>query len=181
MKRTTVVAALILLLCSATVAAAASPTGGWTKKDMLTAIRGLGYPKPHPKKLGCKAAGPTAFKCVATYRHHQHRRFVIGGTGVWLCSGKTLAGCGWLRHGFVTNSQLASKYSSELSAAGEFAARAYMAVKYGVDYTVVGPGGGQTGPMSWAYVYYTSDTTTITITITFKQAKGGYVVAATTS
>jgi hypothetical protein len=158
MKRTIVIGVAALVF--AATASAATPTGGWTKPDMKTAIRGLGYPKPHPKKLGCKAAGSTAFRCVATYRHHRHRRFVIGGTGVWLCTGKTLDGCNWLHHGFVTSTQLEQHYAGHLATAALFAARGYMAIKYGITYTVVAPGGGQTGP---------------------KQTRGGYVVSATAS
>jgi hypothetical protein len=176
MKRTIVIGVAALVF--AATASAATPTGGWTKPDMKTAIRGLGYPKPHPKKLGCRAAGSTAFRCVATYRRHRHRRFVIGGTGVWLCAGKTLDGCGWLRHGFVTNTQLEQHYAGHLATAALFAARGYMAIKYGITYTTSAPGGGQTGPMTWTYSYYTSDTTTVLITITLKQARGGYVVSA---
>lgn len=163
-------------------AAPAIASTGWTANDAKTAIRGLGYPKPHPRNLACKGAGTDTFHCVATYRHHRRNRFVIESvSGPWLCAGKTLGGCKALRHGFVTGRQIAQRYNGYLATFAEFAARDYMGLHYGIDAPNTAPGGGQTGPTTWTFRYYTTDTTTVLVTISAKRAKGGYVISGSAS
>lgn len=161
-------------------ALAATPSVAWSKKDIQTAMRGLGYPKPHPKKLTCKTASGEAFRCVATYRHNRHRRFVTGGValGGWLCAGKSVSSCNTLRHGFVATDQLGS--TGELEGAAEFAARGYMDVRYGIAFpNRAGPCTGSGA--SWTCSYYLSDTETVAVTVALKKVKGGYVTSASTS
>lgn len=174
----------LVATCSLALAASASasgPTVAWTRTDMTTALRAIGYPKPHPKKLACKGIGPadatgahTSYRCVATYKHHRHARFYAGGAaeGGWLCAAKTLAGCKFLRKGFVTTGALTADGS--MGAAADLAARGYMQAHYGT-YTVT------------HFCEQTSSSTfscpfsTATVTITFKQAKGGYITTAAQS
>ena len=180
MKQTLCLAAIAGLAFAASASAATSSVG-WTTQDMKTAVRGLGYPKPHPKKLACKTLGIDAFRCVATYRHHRHTRFTVTGKGAWLCATKTAASCGWLRRGFVTTRQIDQRYGGTLAGAAQFAAKAYMSIKYGINYLTTAPGGGQTGPTTWTFSYYTSNTSTVLVTIAAKQAKGGYVITGSAS
>lgn len=184
-KGSTVKLTLVLLAASlffAATATAAGPSVGWSKKDITTAMRGLGYPRPHPKKLTCSSiTGSEAYKCVATYAHHRRRRFVTGGVaqGGWLCAGKTLAACNTLRHGFVATDQLSGSTADAVHGAAVIASRGYMKIRYQM------PSPNQSAPCTgsgatWTCSYYVTDTSTVAVTITLKTAKGGYVTAAST-
>lgn len=176
MKRSTVIGVLAVLIWSA--AASAAPTVAWTKKDMKTAVRAIGYPKPHPKKLACKGVGAadttgrfSSFRCTATYKHHSHRRFVIAGQGEggWLCAGRTLMGCKLLRHGFVTTAETADG----LEGSAELAAVGYMQNRYGITSPYRTGLCTQAGATAWTCGYKTTDTSAVNVTITFKRVKGG--------
>lgn len=187
-----ILSALILsfsLFAASSAAASSTPSVAWSKKDMTTAVRGLGYPKPHSKRLVCKGLGAsaggrhTAYRCVATYTHRRHRRFVIGGEamGGWLCGGKKLASCAPLKHGFVTNTQLSQDDLGELSAAAGFASRGYLQMKYRVSTTYPKGSCSQAGASAWSCPYNWTNDSTMTVTVSFKHAKGGYAISATAS
>lgn len=178
-------ALLAALFLTTSAVAATTPTVAWSKKDIQAAAKALGYPKPHPRKLSCKGQGDgsggryVSFRCTATYRHHRHTRFVIGGAalGGWLCAGKKLAACKPLRRGFVATDQLGS--AGPLQGAAELATRGYMNVHYGV--TIPNRSGPCTGAgRTWTCGYYITDTQTVDVTATLKRAKGGYLIAAST-
>ena len=172
-------AGIVAALTFTTVAGASSTPIAWTKKDMTTAVRALGYPKPHPKKLTCKGLGSPdslgrygAFHCVATYlRRPKHRSFYIEGRGEggWLCAGARLATCKLLGRGFVTTAAISA---GGINAAADVAARGYMTNRYG---SYQPTGFCQTaGTLKW-----TCGFTTATVALTMKTAKDGYLEAAT--
>jgi hypothetical protein len=173
-----VVAAAAVFASSAAAAGMPVPS---TVKDMKTAVRGVAYPKPHPKKLSCKGQGPesgslfSAFRCVSTYKHHQRRVFFIQGQdeGGWLCAGKTLAGCKLLRKGFVTTQEVNRLES--LGAAADLAARGYLD-NHGLTYQPVHFC--QQAGTVWACPF-TVNNTQVTVTVSLKKARGGYVISAT--
>lgn len=184
MKRSIVAAGLVAaLLFAVSSATAAGPNVPWTAKDMKTAIRAVGYPKPHPVKLACKGLGTqdssgrfAAFRCTATYRHSIRRRFYIQGKGEggWLCAGKTLTTCKVLPRGFVPSSQ----FTYGVQGAAEVASTGYMQNTYGIGAP------SRTGPCTqstssaWTCGYWSTDTTKVDVTVTVKPAKGGYAVSA---
>lgn len=172
----TVAAAALL----ASTASASAPTVSWSVKDMKTAVRAIGYPKPHPKTLACKGQGTatanlyTSFRCTATYPRHVRKRFVTAGRGEggWLCAGKTMSACGLLRKGFITTATVTADGS--LNAAADLAARGYL-LNHGVQYTVI-HFCQQTGSSTWSCPFQEA-----TVTVTMKRATGGYVVSAVKS
>lgn len=180
-RLTTMIACAALVFAAS--AEASTPTVAWTKKDMTTAIRGLGYPKPHPRKLTCKGLGVPdtvnrypEFRCVATYRHHRHRRFYTAGRaqGGWLCAGKTVAGCRLLRRGFVTSLEIA-RLGSQAATAGE-SAKGYLINHDQFPYQVV-----HFCTLSDASTYscpFSVNDVPVTVTMTFRKASGGYVTSA---
>lgn len=182
--KTTLGVTLAALILAAT-ASAAGPPVAWTKKDMTAAVRAIGYPKPHMRKLACKGVGPadsagghTTFRCTATYRHHRRSRFYVGGRGEggWLCAAKRLAGCKLLRHGFVTSAQIVTLQS--LGAAADLAARGYLTNRdetYQVVHFCE-----QTSSSAFACPFTVNDSS-VTVTVSFKRAKGGYVISASTA
>lgn len=174
MKLLVIAAAVGTLVFAASASGAASDVS-WTLRDMKTAIRGIGYPKPRPKTLTCQKAAVTAFRCSATYKHHQRSRFYIQGTslGGWLCAGKTVAGCKLLKHGFATNGQV-SFYGSTAGVA-ELAARGVMQTRYGASSVVVVSPCASTGALSWSCSYGIA-AGTVVVTILLKRAPGGYVL-----
>jgi hypothetical protein len=173
----------VALVFTASAAATRPPPGDppWAKSKMLTALRALGYPKPHPLKLTCKDppqgrdVGIASFACTATYKHHVRRRFVAAGQGEggWLCAGKTLAGCKLLRRGFVTTAA-AAVYPS-LSGAAQIAAEGYLADHDQFPYQVV-HFCTQASASSWSCPFLVNNAP-VTVTISLKKAKGGYVVS----
>jgi len=177
-KVTLLVAATCLVFAASASAGASVP---WTLKDMKTAVRGIGYPRAHAKKLSCRGQGSattagtfTSFRCVATYAHHRRRVFYIAGDGEggWLCAGKTATACGLLRHGFVTTSQVAADQS--MGAAADLAARGYMQNHYG-SYQAL-HFCQAAGSSTWSCPFAQA-----TVTITFKAATGGYVTTGSSS
>lgn len=167
-----------------TAAAAGTPVA-WTKKDMTTAIRAIGYPKPHAKKLACAGLGMrdtagryTSFRCVATYTHHRRRVFYTAGIGEggWLCAGKTAAGCKLLRRGFVTTAEVAVQ--SSLGGVADTAARGYLVDHDMFPYQVVHFC--QQDGSAWSCPF-TVNNQPVTVTISLAKAKGGYVVVGSTS
>lgn len=170
--KTTLVLAAALVLTGAAAASTVNPP--WTLKDIKTAVRAVGYPKPHPLRLGCKGLGAattsgayTSFRCTARYRHHVRRRFFVEGKGEggWLCAGKTLAGCKLLRRGFLTAATVGTQ---GLAASVDIAARGYMMNHYG-SYQATGFCK-QTASLSWSCPFVEA-----TVTLTLRKAKGGYV------
>jgi hypothetical protein len=145
---------------------------------MGAAIRALHYPKAGALKETCR--GRTTFKCVATYRHRRHRVFYAQwqGLGGWLCAG-TKTTCKPLRHGFVPTARAA--FNGGPAGTAELAARGYMGNHYGIFDPNVSSPCSKTGPSSWACGYYNTDTSTVTVTVTLKSAKGGYVLTGAAS
>lgn len=180
------VAAALAFGGAATAATAGSQPAYWSLKDMKTAIRALGYPKPHAKRLACTkfvAAGPggqySAFRCSATYRKHRRARFVTEGVGEggWICGGKAVAGCKLLRHGFVTSAAVTADGS--IAAAADLAARGYLVDHDHFPYQVV-HFCVQVGSTAWSCAF-TVNNAPVSVSLSFKKAKGGYVISGTTS
>ena len=175
--KTTLTLLAATLMFAASASAAAGPSVAWSKKDVTTAIRAIGYPKPHPVKLACAGIGTGSdayydwFRCKATYRPHHVRRFVVGGEGEggWLCAGKTPVTCTLLRHGFVTS----------LAAAPDRAARGYLQDTGRFPYQVV-HFCQQTTSTTYSCPF-TVDAASVKVTVSFKQVKGGYVTTAAVS
>ena len=170
--------------------AIARPTFPWHPKDMEIAIRALGYPRPHPRTLSCKGQGHNTYgryaswKCHATYAHGKPRTFVMGGeaAGGWLCGGKTLRSCRLLQHGFITNS-----WAQEEQQFGGFASVAslvsftYLQSHDGIDDPVgTDTPCPQSGTAAWSCSYNTPSGE-ITVTISFKKAKGGWITTGSAS
>jgi hypothetical protein len=183
--RVFLVVAVLAFSGAATAATAATQPTSWSLKDMKTAIRALGYPKPRAKRLTCtkfSAAGPggqySAFRCSATYPKHRRARFVTEGVGEggWLCGGKTLAGCKLLRHGFVTTAAVSA---DGIAAAADLAARGYLfdhdQFPYQVVHFCV-----QVGSTAWSCAF-TVNNAPLSVSLSFKKARGGYVISGTTS
>lgn len=173
MKLTAATAALTIALLSASIASAAG-TGAWSVKDMKAAVRALGYPKPHPTKLACR--GTTTFRCVATYRHHRRRVFYAQwqSMGGWLCAGAKVSNCKLLRHGFIPTADT----GGSLPGAAQFASRGYMAIHYNDPQPFVASPCPQTGvPSTWTFCYKL-DVGSVSVTITLKRVKTGYVTTA---
>jgi hypothetical protein len=152
---------------------------------MKTAVRGLGYPKPHAKKLSCRGQGAatspgrfSSFRCIATYAHHRRRVFYVEGQGLggWICAGARLATCKVLRHGFVTTSQAA--FDGGAAGSASLAARGFVEDRYSVAYTVVTHPCTQSGSSSWTcgYAVAAGDAE---VTVSLKTVTTGFVVAAT--
>lgn len=185
MKLSAATAAITIALLSATIASAAGPAVSWSVKDMKTAVRGLGYPKPHAKKLVCRGLGTAAggqfdsFRCVATYTHHKRRVFYTAGRGEggWLCAGKTATACGLLRHGFLTTAA-ASVYPSLAGAAG-VSAEGWLADHGKSPFQVVHFCEATT-PTTFSCPF-TVNNVTVTVTIGLKKTTGGYVVSGSAS
>lgn len=176
MKMTLALAAVLIFATSA--ASAAGPVVSWTTKDMKMAIRALGYPKAHPKKLACKGSGAEvgnlSFRCVGVYRHHLRRVFYTQGQGEggWICAGKTLAGCKVLRRGFVTSQQV-GLLGSHAAVAGQ-AARGYLQDRgqtYIVTHFCTASGS------SWSCPFVV-DGAQVVVMVGLASARGGYVVSA---
>ena len=174
-------AAAVLMVAAVAVA---RPTYPWHPKDIETAIRALSYPKAHPRTLSCKGQGHNTYGrydswlCHATYAHKERRTFVMGGEGAggWLCGGKTLKTCKLLGHGFVTNAQVLDFRGLEKIA--EIASPSYVAIHGGPD---DGPNFcTQSGTTAWS-CHFNTPTGTITVTISFKKAKGGWITTGSTS
>lgn len=179
MNRTAIVAAVgALVFAGSAVASPANPS--WTLTDMKAAVRAVGYPKPHPVKLGCKglgaatSAGYTLFRCTARYRHQVRRRFFIEGQGEggWLCAGKTLDGCTLLRRGFVTNAQVT--HDGSVAFAAQLASRGYMANVYQAPQPYVGHGCPMKTAPIYSFCYAGDNNTTIAVNITMRKVKTGY-------
>lgn len=165
--------AALIVAGTATATASTTPTP-WTRANMTAAVKAVGYPKAHAKKLTCRGIGLAdssgrynAFRCTAAYRHHRIRRFYAAGRGEggWLCAAATLSGCKLLRHGYITTATM------NLGGAIDIAARGYMTNHYG-SYQVAGFCRG--GPPVWTCPF-----TNTTVTITTKAAKGGWVTTGT--
>ena len=159
---------------------------------MQTALRAIGYPKPHPKKLTCKGRivpAPTnlsvkiqVFICKATYRHGHHSKFMAAGDGVggWICAGRDLRTlyCRVLKQGFVTTRQVGP--SKDLQPSAARAGLGYMDVRgHNTPNAVVVDPCTATATMAYTCVYKSAQGSNITVTISFKTAKGGYLVTGT--
>lgn len=169
--RKLLVVAMIALTFLAGSAVAASRSTGWTKRerDMTTAVKALGYPKPHPKTLTCK--GTTAFRCKAVYRHHTVKRFAATwqGEGGWICAGTKVSTCKLLRHGYATG---------QAAAVAELAAQGWFENKYKIPQPFVSSPCTQTGTLTWQCGWYVTDTSAATVTLVLKAVKGGYLTSA---
>lgn len=164
-----VAAALFLAICVGTVAAA---TVTWTKADMVAAVRALGYPKPHARKVTCKAVGP-AFRCNATYRRKRVFYAQGQGPGGWLCAGAKLSACKTLPRGFLAKDAIPAGLT--LDAMVSTSAVGYIQDKYGIasGSTQRSQGCTPAGTNTWTCPFtYPS----ATITITYKTARGGWIV-----
>lgn len=157
--------------------AATGPSTPWTTKDMTMAVKAVGYPRLHARKVTCHGLGTAdgigrylSFRCVALYARHRRARFYVGGLGEggWLEAGKTPATERLLRKGFVPSATVATQ---GLAATADLAARGYMANRYGT-YQAAGFCK-QAGSSSWSCPF-----SMVTVTLTMKAAKGGYVTTA---
>lgn len=166
----TAVTAMTIALLSGTVTSAAGASASWTVKDMKAAVRALGYPKPHPTKLACR--GKTMYRCVATYRHGRRVFYAQWQSmGGWLCAGKKASICTLLRHGFVPTADT----GGSLPGAAQFAARGYMTIHYNDPQPVVSsPCPQSSAPSTWTFCYKL-DVGSISVNITLKRVKTGYV------
>lgn len=176
MKTVVALLAAVALCCAASASASFHATY-WSLKDMKTAIRAVGYPHPHPKTLHC-SDHHAMFKCSATYtRKPKKARFVIEGVGVggWLCAGKTFAGCELLRHGFVTTNFVNS--FGDLGKVADTASRSYLVNHGQSPYTVTHYCQQAEGSTSTWTCAFTVNNEPVTVTMTFTQARGGYVTA----
>lgn len=171
------VAVVMLGFAFAAPASAQGPVVVWSKKDMTTALRAIGYPRPHARKLTC--SGHTSFRCVALYRHHRRRVFRTQGRGEggWICAGKRVATCKILRHGFVTtaNASLGLEGASEITSTG------YLQDRYGVINTYRAGPCSQTDSTAWSCPYHWTGDSTLVVTVAFRHAQGGYVTTASQS
>jgi hypothetical protein len=170
---------------------AAAATSGfqpyhWSLKDMRTAIRAVGYPTPHAKKLVCTESGVpvgsggrySSFRCTATYSQHRSKFVVAGvGEGGWICGGRTFSGCKLLRHGFVTTGAVDA--GGSMAAMADLASRGYLAVHDQLPYRPV-RSCKKSGSSTWSCAF-TVNKARVTVSLSFKRASGGYVVGGTTS
>ena len=83
----------------------------YSKTWMKTALRAVGYPRPHIQKLTCTGLGAPvygrywSFRCVARWRHDPGRKVLYAagsGYGGWICAGSSVAGCHVLRRATVS-------------------------------------------------------------------------------
>lgn len=166
----TFVALCVILVFTGVAAGATQAT--WTARNMATAAKALGYPKPHARRVTCR--GKTTFRCVATYR--RRRVFYaawMGYSSGWLCAGKTRSSCVMQRRGFIPTAA-----ASSLSRAAELAARGYMAFKYDTPDPYVYAPCTKAGFTAYQCGYKWTNNQVITVTVSFKQAKGGYTMTA---
>ena len=180
--RVLIIVALIAFASVAT-AAAVGPTVRWTVKDMKTAIRAIGYPKPHPRRLTCRGLGAdegtgrfTAFRCVATYRRRRVFYAQGQGEGGWICAGSALATCKVLRKGFVTTATVSTQ---GLAATADVAARGYLVDHDQFPYQVV-HFCTQVGTTAWSCPFIVNNAP-VSVSLSIRQAKGGYVISGDTS
>ena len=162
---------VLFVALAGTAAASAGSVQPWTRHNMTAAVRAVGYPKPHPRKLSCRKAG-AGFNCVAVYR--RKRRFYIQGAalGGWLCAGTRPSTCRILRHGFA-----AGPTSGDPHGAADLAAQGYMGWKYNDPVPVVKAPCVTTGQLVWT-CQYAGESAPVTVTVRLKVAKGGWVVTA---
>jgi hypothetical protein len=104
-----VIATLFALFAGGAARGAATKSGpSVTAKVMVAGLKANHYPVADPRKLTCHGLGTggkgrhTSFRCVATVKPHQQRRFYSRaiGKGGWLCAGKRRSRCVMLEHGF---------------------------------------------------------------------------------
>lgn len=175
----------ILLAASAGIAAASGVNSTrWTPREMQAGARALAYPKAHPKKIACKGLGTAApgnlyssFKCKAVYRHNARRTFTMaaGTEGGWICAGRHVQGCKMLTHGFVGAGQV-TRWGG-LGAAAGYSAAGYVRQHYG---GVPPQSSSPCAPIGGATTYSCSYTTpAATVTIAYKQVRGGWTVTGT--
>ena len=164
------VALLVALILAGTASAAGS------SRDIVSAMKALHYPKPGAIKLGCHGAG-AGFNCKATYRNHRVRRFYAKwqGEGGWVCAGKPTA-CRLLVHGWVKG----PLDDVHLAGAAELAAVGVMQNRYHVPQPFVYAPCSKAGFTSWQ-CGYKGASGPVTVTVSFKAVKGGYIVSATSS
>jgi hypothetical protein len=144
----------------------AASTNVWSAATMRTAVRALHYPKPGARKVSCR--GTSTYRCVITYRRHRRRVLYARwqGEGGWICAGPHLATCKTLRHGFLPTS---------MGATPDYVAAGYVENKYGV--TPDTTGCNQTGTLTWSCGYQIPSGP-ITVTVSFRTVKGGWVTSA---
>lgn len=182
---------LTIVTVAAAVAAssvlAAGPSVPWTKKDMTTAIRAIGYPKPHPKKLACRGVGAidsagrfVSFRCIATYSNHRRRVFYTAGQGLpesgWICAGPHPSPCKLLRKGFIPTAE-ANLQASQAGVA-ENVAKGYLVNHNLFPYQVTRFC--EQSSSGWSCPF-TVNAQPVTVTVNLKAAKGGYVTTASSS
>lgn len=160
-----------LLLCS--TAAAAQP--GWTSRDAQAAARALAYPKPHAKKVTCHGSS-LSFRCNAVYRHHRHKTFVLaaGTEGGWTCAGRTIHTCHVLPKGFLSSTQVTGM--GGLEAAAGYSATGYIQEHLKVAQPQQAGGCNPIGTSAFTCGY---SSPAVTVTITYKHVKDGWLVTGT--
>lgn len=177
MRRIVALTALLLALVSVGIASAVTSLP-WTPSAIKALIRSAGYPKPHPKKLACKRTPGGYYKCTATYRRAKKQMFYVVDKGAWLCVGhRKAASCQLLGGvGFIPRSEAADM--PHLEASIRFASEAYIQIRFHVQYpTTYGGCTYSATPLNESCTYAKPD---VTVTITAKPAKGGYLIHGST-
>jgi hypothetical protein len=163
-------AILILALVFAGVANAASGAG-WTARSMARALKGLGYPKPHPKTLSCLATvGAThdIFTCTATYGSQRKMFYASGDYGGFVCVGRYPESCTTLKHGFIRS-------KTGVSAA----AKGWMALHDGDPQPPRARGtcAQSSKPLTWSFCYKLKSGGNVDVSVTIKRTVGGYITS----
>jgi len=178
--QTFLIACALALIAVASGSAATRPSTPWTPKAMTMAVKAVGYPRPHAKRVTCRGLGVadsagrfSGFRCVAIYRRRPTRRvFYMAATlGGWLCAGPRLATCKTLRHGFVATDMAPYGVAAEASVS----ASGYAENKYGVTSTERSASCTPAGTLSWSCPFTAP---AATITVTYRPVKGGWLVSA---
>lgn len=176
--------AIVVAACLATLSgvAFAGLATAWTSKDMTAAVKVVGYPKPHAKRVVCRGTSAqlslttwTPVRCVATYRHHRRAVFTARwqGGGGWVCAGKTAATCKLLRHGFTPT----ALSDGQPAWVAQMASIGYMANHYNAPQPFRNRDCPTATPPAYSFCYRL-DTGSVDITVTVKQARAGYTFTA---
>jgi hypothetical protein len=171
-----VVAALMFV---GAASASNAPTVPWKARDMVTALRALAYPTAHPRKLTCRKSGPRGFRCAAINRRRQVFYTRGRGLGGWICAGKRPTSCSVLKHGFASTSMVAGWLDGSLATYAKLAAKGYVQNKY----DLADPQSPSRTCDPWeraanSFVCeFDYNQEVFPIIITFKPAKGGWIIA----
>jgi hypothetical protein len=114
MKRLITIALLLVVLTALSAGAVDGAVGvrpvSYAPAMMKKALKAIGYPRTHLRKLTCRGVGAPvngrywSFRCAARWSHRGRRAFYAAGSGYggWLCVGSSSSGCKVLRRGYLT-------------------------------------------------------------------------------